>query len=135
MISDEKQYEYVGSVVIDRLNRSRDGFKMYLQVFSAIVGGSIWLSMQPVSGAARENYVVVSDALVILLTFVTSCMVFGAARGWWNYRMTLSKFDGGQYPIPSPSLRALEAEAAMLASMVVASVVFVCFNPFSIPTI
>ena len=95
MIGEEKQYEYVGSVVTDRLDRARDAFKLFLQLFSAIVGGAIWLNTQHIALEARSNYVLVSDVLVALVTFVTGTMVYRAIKGWWGYRLALSKFDCG----------------------------------------
>jgi len=75
MISEEKQYEYVGSIVTDRIDRIRDAFKLFLQLFSIIVGGSIWLSMQKISPDARQTYLLVSDTLVCLVIFVTGVLV------------------------------------------------------------
>src|SRR5271168_5191156 len=42
MVSDDKQFEYVTSQIIKHVERSVDAFKMFAQLSSAIVGGSIW---------------------------------------------------------------------------------------------
>ena len=134
MISDEKQYEYIGSVIIDRIDRVRDAFKLYLQLFAAIVGGSIWLSTQNISPVARRTYAFVSNALVGLLIVVTVIMVYAALRSWWRSRETMSNFDGGQYPIPGPEFQAIVAEIAMLLCMIASAAIFFCFNPFLVPS-
>lgn len=132
MIGDDKQYEYIGSVITDRLDRVRDAFKLFLQLFSGIVGGSIWLSTQQISPAAREFYVLVSDALVILVVFVTGTMVYEALRGWWGYREALAELTYESHPAPRPKLRAVVAEVAMLVGMVAAAGIYVCSNPFAV---
>src|ERR1700730_1452486 len=105
MISEEKQYEHIGTVLKDRHNLIFDSFKLFLQLVSSIVGGSIWLSMQKeVSPNARLTYIVASDTLICIVILVTAAMVGGALCGWWGYRVTLSKFDGGKHPIPRPKL-------------------------------
>jgi hypothetical protein len=132
MITEEKQYEYIGAVITDRLDRSRDSFKLFLQLFSAIVGGSFWLSKQGVSSdAATYRYIVESDALVVLVITVTGIMVYRAYRGWWGYREALARFDGGNFPIPRPSRGTLWAEKAMLGCMALAGGIFIAFNPFA----
>ncbi len=103
MISEEKQYEYIGSVITDRLDRARDAFKLFLQLFSAIAGGSIWLSMQKILDSTRDTYILVSDALVVLVFVVTGTMVYEALRGWWGYRDALSRFDGDNIRSLDPS--------------------------------
>ncbi len=132
MISEEKQYEYLGRVLTDRLNRIFDSFKLFLQLFSTIVGGSIWLSMQNVSPNARHRYIVASDTLILLVILVTGVMVFEAQRGWWGYRKTLSEFDGGNHPIPPPKWTRRWTEIVMLLGMVASGVVFALFNPFAV---
>ena len=133
MINEEKQYEYIASVITDRLNRARDAFKLFLQLFAAIVGGSIWLSSQvTVSPSAKHTYSAVSNMLVWLVILVTGIMVLEALRGWWGYRKALSKFDGGEHPIPPPTPRALVTEVVMVACMIAAGIIFTLFNPFAI---
>ena len=45
MISDEKQFEFVSAQISFFGQRQLDVFKLFLQLFSAIVGGSIWISL------------------------------------------------------------------------------------------
>jgi hypothetical protein len=91
MVGDDKvyelQFEYLTATLTDRLDRSLNAFKLFLQLFSAIAGGSVWLSMQPSVGAnARLAYATLSNILVWLVIAVTALMVFQALRSWWGYR-------------------------------------------------
>lgn len=68
MISEDEQYKYIGTVITDRIDRTRDGFKLYVQLFSAIVGGSVWLSVQKdflqLAQQAKPTYSCLSNVLV-----------------------------------------------------------------------
>lgn len=131
VISDEKQYEHVAAVITDRINRARDAWKLFLQLFSAIVAGSFWLSGKGhILPTTKATYVAVSDALVWLVILVVGATVYEAMRSWWEHRETLAKFDGGQFPIPRPKRKALRADIAMAVFMVVAGSVFTVMNPF-----
>lgn len=134
MISDEKQYEFIGSMLKDRLDRGRDALRLFLQLFSAIVGGSIWLSIQDITPAARVAYERASNALIVLLIVVTGAMIWRATAGWWGYRQKLSEFQFENHPAPPPKYVAILAEALMLICMVVAGGFFIYFNPFNTPS-
>ncbi|MGJ0535326.1 hypothetical protein [Methylocystis sp.] len=134
MISDEKQYEFVGSMLKDRLDRGRDALRLFLQLFSAIVGGSIWLSIQDLTPAGRMAYERASNALIVLLIVVTGAMIWRATAGWWGYRQKLSEFEFENHPAPPPKCVAILAEALMLICMVAAGGFFIYFNPFNIPS-
>lgn len=131
MINEEDQYKHIGSVIKERLDYSRDAFKSFVQSMTVIIGGSIWLSMQTISPEARETYVLLSRLLVVLVVIVGSIMVIQALRGWWGYRVALSKF-AAHHPIPPPRRNALTAEIVMLACMIGSGIGFWVWNPFLI---
>lgn len=132
MISDEKQYEHIAAVIAGRIDLARDAFKLFLQLFSAIVAGSFWLSGSgAISATNRMTYVVLSDALVWLVITVVAVTVYEALRSWWGHRETLALFDGGAFPIPRPSRKAFRADIALSLLMVVAGVIFTVMNPFA----
>lgn len=133
MISDEKHFDYIGAIITDRIDRSRDALKLFLQLFSAIVGGSIWLSIQPnISEAARKAYERASNGLVVLLVVVTVATICRAAIGWWKYREKLSTFDLGNDHVPPPTYGAIFAEGLMVICVVIAGCFYISFNPFAI---
>jgi hypothetical protein len=131
MVSEEKHFEFAVSVVAERHQATRNAFKLFLQLFSVIIGGSIWLTMQPTfSASAKGKFIFVSDTLVLLVIIVTGAMVLEDLRGWWNYREVLAKFSYENHPISRPKLRAVLIEAIMLLCMGVAGIIFIVFNPF-----
>jgi hypothetical protein len=97
-VSEDKIYEFVTSQIQFREQGAINAFKLFLQVFSAIVGGSIWLSIQSsTSQASRPGFAAISDALVGLVFAVTAIMVAENFRGWLGYRKAQSKM-AGEYP-------------------------------------
>lgn len=139
MISDEKQYEFVTSQVAARDQKAADvHFKFFVQWFSAIVGGAMWLSMQPdIQPTARPIYRTLSDALIILLTIISIILVIDNFRAWRGYRTTHSKLVGkdetGNYRVPLPKVfPAAITEATVVACMIAVCVLFFWFNPFAI---
>jgi len=138
MISDETQYRSVTSQIADRLNRATNALKLFVQTFSAIVGGSIYLAtgVSAVSGA-RPQYALLSNVAVTLLTFVCSIIVLEALRGWYGYRKVQAQLGGvgsnGKHNIPPPKLfPAGLAEIAMVIGMLAACGLFWRFNPFTL---
>jgi hypothetical protein len=139
MISDEKQYEFITSQIAIRDQKAFDThFSLFLRLFSAIVGGSIWLSMQKIANpSARTSYTLLSDLLVVLLTVVSIVMVVDNYRAWRGYRAVLSRLVGkdefGNYQVPLPRLfPAAVMETAVVVCMIAVCVLFIWFNPFGL---
>lgn len=131
-VSEDKQYEYIAGVVNNRLEYTRDALKLYIQTFTVIVGGSIWLNTQSgINSALKWKYILLSNAIVFLVFFVTAAMVFEALRSWYRFRQKMSEFDAAPYSIPAPKFPWLGAETVMLLGMLGSAVLFFCYNPFS----
>jgi hypothetical protein len=78
---------------------------MFVQLFSAIVGGAIWLSSQPtVTSEASKIYINLSNVLVSLVTLIASVMVFEDYRIWWGYRIAQSKLVPH---VPKPTFKSV----------------------------
>lgn len=136
MISDDKQYEFLTSQVQVLNERSVEAFKMFLQTFAAIVGGSIWLSLQPaISHSARSRFTTLSNAAVILLSVVIVVAVVDNVRAWRGYRFAMSRLGGkdesGVDRIKPPgTLSTAITEGMMLAGIVAVCTIFCAANPF-----
>lgn len=135
MISAEKQYEFVTSQIAAHVERWMDAFKLFIQLFSAIIGGSIWLSTQvKLPPTAIPTYIRLSDTLVGLVTVITIVMVCENLRGWFSYRKTQSKLVGkdgsGKYLVPMPKCQSHRSEGLMILVMLIACGLFFTFNPF-----
>jgi hypothetical protein len=136
MISNDKQFEYLGSQVKKHVQRSIEAFKLFLQIFSAIVGGSIWLSLQSsLTSPFRHRYVILTDAAAILLAAVVIVMVLDNLRAWRGYRIAMSNLAGkrpdGDYAIPLPLMRSAITERAILFGIAVVTMLFCFENPFA----
>ncbi|MER9306550.1 hypothetical protein [Mesorhizobium sp. M0496] len=132
-VDEDTQYEYISNVVDKKLEYTRDALKLYIQSFTLIVGGSIWLNTQiPQNSTSRGQYTALSNVIVILLLWVTGVVVFEALRSWYRFRQKMAEFDATPYKIPKPSRPWWGAETAMLLGMICSTILFLLYNPFSL---
>lgn len=131
MISDEKQHEFITRQIGDLARATHDGLKLFLPMFSAIVGGSIWLRLQ---SAGKAPYEYLTDTLVLLLTAVCVAMTVTNLKAWWGYRNKLSEITAKtKFPAPKPVLfPSALIEMIMCVAMVATCALFVIFNPFKL---
>jgi hypothetical protein len=112
MVSEDKEFEYVTSQIVKHVQRSVDAFKLFTQLFSAIVGGSIWLSTQRnVSPAAAKTYSHLSGWLVVLVTVIASVMIIDNYRVWYGFRLAQSRLVP---TVPPPKLKSTMTAALMV---------------------
>jgi hypothetical protein len=126
MVSEDKEFEYVTSQIIKHVERSAEAFKMFSQLFSLIVGGAIWLSIQS-KVPHPKTYAALSDIVLGLVTVITSLMILENYRGWRGFRIAQLKFTP---EVPSPTWRAECIKWAMIACMATGWFLFLLFNPF-----
>jgi succinate dehydrogenase hydrophobic anchor subunit len=130
MVSKDKEFEYVTSQIIKHIERSVDAFKMFIQLFSAIVGGAIWLSSQPtVTAESSKAYLNLSNVLMLLVTLIASVMVFENYRVWWGYRIAQSTLVPH---VRKPRWTGVTTGVVMIVCMVAGCILFWRFNPFSL---
>lgn len=132
MITDEMLYKSLSDMIAERNRNALDAFKLFISLYSAIVGGTIWLSTQATKAQASFEWL--SSGVVVLVTLVAIVLVIEAKRGWWGYRKAQSELVGrtenGKYRIPPPKLfPTVLTEGAMVAAMLFAAIGFLCFNP------
>jgi hypothetical protein len=137
MVSVDKEYEFCSSQVRYHNERIIEAFQMFVKIFSAIAGGSVYLSLQKEVATKASVYVLISDLLVILVAFIAIVMVLENLRGWRGYRSAQSRLGGldesGSPRIPPPRLfRPALAEGCMILGVIAASAGFWLFNPFKI---
>ena len=133
MISDEKQYEFIAKRVSDLANATHDGLKLFLPMFSAILGGCFWLRQQ-INGSPPVSYAYLSDALVVLLTLVCIGIVLDNLHAWWGYRKKIVELTKGtKHEAPPPKWFPTSLiEIGMCLAMATSCGLFVIFNPFQI---
>jgi hypothetical protein len=133
MISDEKQYEFITKRIGELSNATEDGLKLFIPMFSAILGGSIWLRFQ-IKGPAPLEYKYLSNALMSLLTLVCIVIVLDNLRAWWGYRVDLAKLtEGAKHESKPPSIfPSAVIELVLCLAMAIACWMFITYNPFGI---
>ena len=135
MISPDKQFEFVTTQISAQIDRIYDAFKRFIQLFSAIVAGTVWLATEvKISGATRASYATITDVLVGLVALVTTVLILGNLHSWWGYRraqMRLTQDDINlDYRVPPPKLYpSCTVETAMLVCVAAAYFLFWWDNP------
>jgi hypothetical protein len=140
MVSIDKEYEFVSSQVQEYNRRVADAFKLFVQLFSLIVGGSVWLSISIQSQPAAvksASYARLSNILAVLVAVYCAFSVVENLRAWRGYRLAQCRLGGldekGNFRIPPPKVfKAASEEVAMIVTMSAATILFCYFNPFLI---
>ena len=131
MVSEDKQYEFITNRIGDLSNATEDGLKLFIPMYSAILGGSIWLRFQ-IKEAVPPHYTYLSNGLVCLLTIVCIYIVADNLRAWRGYHKDLAKLTKTA-PNPSevpPLFPSAFIEIVLCAAMTGACVVYIIWNPF-----
>ena len=135
MLSDDKHCEILAAGIRDKSSAMYDGFKLFVQLFSGIVGGSILLRLQ-YRDQMPSKFVELSDFLVVFVVVTGAIIIGDNFRSLWEYRETLSKSAGnraGKPVIPRPDICWSGVTFfTMLGVMVLALIGFICFNPLQI---
>jgi hypothetical protein len=110
-----------------------DGFKLYIQLFSALVGGARALRLQ-YGSAQLSPFLLLSDVRAAVIFAMSAIIIVANLVDWFDFRTTLSKVAGkrssGEFVIPLPTFwDATKIEIAMLLAMAVSLGLFLAFNP------
>jgi TRAP-type C4-dicarboxylate transport system permease small subunit len=138
MVSVDEEYKFVSEQTRYHNEKIIEALNLFIRLFSAIVGGSIWLSTQAhIPDAKIPSLVWLSDTTVILLTGLCCILVYENLRAWHGYRRAQSRLgsidESGIPRIPPPRrLHASRTETAMIGFMILAAILFCRFNPFTL---
>ena len=132
-LSVDKHCEILTSHMRDRISSMRGGFKNFIQMYSAIVGGVVVLSLQ-YRDKIPPSFETLSNILISLVYFMATIHIVEELCSWYRLRKKLSAIAGmDQFHkplIPFPKIwPSMIIELAMLAVMLIAFVVFYMFNP------
>ena len=123
---EDKEHDFVRARIVQFGQRTYGWFKTFIQTYSAIVGGSVWLRLKFKEPAPIE-YAHLSSALVFLLFLISLVIIIDSHISWCGYRDRLYVLE----PKVGPrKFKSLITPTLMLFVMAVATVGFVCFNPF-----
>jgi hypothetical protein len=133
-VSGDTEFKWVTSQ-IDAHRELRDStFRIYVQTFSAIVAGTIWLSVQRrySTGAllAQENhrFAALTVGAACLLALVSAVMLWESLRGWRSYR-TAQHSLARHVPLPKWWPLSI-AWVMMIVAVLGGTCLFWWFNPF-----
>ena len=115
----------------------RGALNLFIRLLTAVVGGSIYLSLQPDIQDKAQTYGGLSNVIVVLAAFLACAMIFENTRAWVGHRKAQSRLGGldqDKNPrIPLPRVvRASVAQGIMVVSIIIATGLFWYFNPFLI---
>jgi hypothetical protein len=95
-LDNDKHCEMLGANARVAGDAMRDGFKLFVQLFSAIVGGSIALRLSASVGQAKllTNLAPLVAYLVIFVGIVSGLLIADSFRSWLRNRTTLTTAAG-----------------------------------------
>src|SRR5579872_6202343 len=129
MVSAEKIFDFVAIRANQTSNDTESGLKLFLPIYSAILGGSIWLTAGQ-SGTIPGSYQFISDMLVFLVTFVCVYIEIDNLQAWKKYRELLSLMTRQTaHPLPMPGRSAEVIDYVLCFGMGLACIIFMIFNP------
>jgi hypothetical protein len=110
-----------------------DGFGTFLRLFSAIVGGAIWLRLQSGFSGSSLHYEMLSDVLVGLVFLQSWLTVREHSRAYYDNKTLRSELiKSSPHHAKRRKILGL-TERGMVFSMLVATALFFAANPFSNP--
>jgi len=132
-LSTDKHCELLSANVRERSASIYEGFKLFVQLFSALVGGAVIIRLQHPKDLPT-SFVTLSNALALLITFAGVILVTNGLWAWWGHRKKLSEVAGkdetGNAIIPPPRIGLGQVSVwIMIFVMVISCVVFWWFNP------
>ena len=135
-LSIDKHCEMLTAHIRDRNSAISDGFKLFAQMFSTLVGGAVIARLQ-YGTKIPAQFANLADALAALIVCVCAIIILENVRSWYQYRKVLSDIagqdEGGRPIVPPPRLfAAARIESVMIAVMIAAWVMFYLFNPLQL---
>jgi hypothetical protein len=132
-VSRDKQFDFVSGEVSKLADGTEDGVKLFIPMYAAIFGGSVWLRLQLKDHPIPASYSFISNVLVGLLAALCIFMTLYNLWAWWGYRVELSRITAASdFPVPRPSLSSAIIEAGLVEAMWAACAVFWWNNPFEL---
>lgn len=131
-LSVDKHCEMLTGRIRDRVNGIMEGFKLFVRMFSAVVGGAVVLHLQ--YPTISPSYALRADALIFLIFLTGTIIILENARSWYGDRKRLSEIAGndesGKPIVPPPMIwKAMRLACLLIAVMVVALLGFCWLNP------
>lgn len=134
----EAEFQFIGSQVQYYVRCIPESFSQFIKLAIAIVGGSIWLSLQPGIGSREAAIFWVLSALLMLGSAgLTHVFILQHLEAWHGYRHAQSRVAGlsksGVPNVPPPRANPVSRqERWMIAAMWLSALLYAACNPFMI---
>lgn len=118
MVDDVERYKRITFQMTYFGDRMRDTFKLFIQLSIAVIGGFVWLKIQP-NSANAESIFRVARWIIPFLAIFMSFQIWWDDRIWRGYRQAEATF----FPqIGDARKRMAWQERAMILGMAIAAV-------------
>ena len=97
-IDGVKRYEYVTKMLIHLNDKIIESLNLFLKVYSAIVGGIFWLSIQQNAQEVKKHFLPIMLFLFAVVGLFSIVLVTTNLKSWWGYRKVESQLIG--LPMP-----------------------------------
>lgn len=133
MLSDDTHCTMLVDQIRDKIAHILEGFKLFVQLFSAIVAGTVTLRLQ-FGEAESGKFALAADFLVFLVALVTIVIILDNIRSWIALRRRLSEVagvrsDGAPIIEPPRVWTSFRIQGLMLLIVALTTAGFWIFNP------
>jgi hypothetical protein len=129
MIEDVERFKNVTSKIEYHNEKIIEAFNLYVRLFSAIVGGAVWLSTQADPASKHGLYGWLANILVGMLTTTTTVTVIANWLAWYEFRKAEAGLVGENRVRPPSMPRSCLNEIVMVLVILTASGLFCLYNP------
>src|SRR5882672_6495888 len=99
MLTAEKHCEILDTNIREKIATIYSSYKLFVQLFSGIVGGSVALALQY---GESLPFALLSSALAALVVFTCRSMILDSHDSWFRFREKLRTVAGTEADIPPP---------------------------------
>jgi len=135
-VSYDAEYMYISNQILELTRRIRDSFRLFVQMFSALVAASVWLKTSHEAAELRGyRYALLFDVVAVAIALIVVVSVIEDLASWREFRDAQGRLSGldaaGRPVVPPPRLAAARVELASLLFIFGAAVAYCVFNPLN----
>lgn len=123
MIDELNRYHNITKMLVYLNEKIIESFNFFIKIFTAIIGGYLWLSIQSNSQDLKRNIAIYIQLILIAVCALTLVRVWANLKSWWGFRKAESQLvgiDKVPYPkIPNSCL----SEILMCLIIIIATII------------
>lgn len=133
---EEQRYAQVWAQLVFHQTGTRTSFNSFVQLATAVIGGSIWLSLQDgLQTSSARQFGTLTNILMVAIALLACVQIGTHMRAWWKMRgFVVDLHDHHALPLAGskPHWRSQIFDYAMLSAVALVAIGFCFFNPFDI---